>query len=35
MANNNGYQPENWIKRTVDLDSALRLIDLPQEKKSS
>jgi hypothetical protein len=35
MANKNGYQTENWIKRTADLDSALRSIDFIQEKKSS
>lgn len=35
MANNNGYQPENWIKRTADLDSTLRSIDFIREKKSS
>jgi hypothetical protein len=35
MANNNGYQPENWIKRTADLDNTLRSIDFIQEKKSS
>ena len=35
MAKNNGYRTDNWIKRTADLDSALRSIDFIQEKKSS
>lgn len=35
MADNNGYQPVNWIKKTADLDSALRSIDFIQEKKTS
>ena len=34
MAKNNGYRTDNWIKRTGDLDSALRSIDFIQEKKT-
>jgi hypothetical protein len=32
MAKNNSYRTDNWIKRTADLDSALRSIDFIQEK---
>ena len=35
MANKNGYQTENWIKRTADLNTILKKIDfIPGENSN-